>query len=1209
MALSYINNKEIKFGSAKPLNGVYTPGSPTREYEPLDSLGIYLNSGIPLSYGVENGRYMSMSDEFAATSQGNSYSFNQFFAAQMMLGFKLHDRFIACDTGHKIIGTEPLLHKAYLAEITEKTLDYFKIKIYEEKTRTFCIRMSFSEVPTSYVDLTNSFDENGLNLTQTDRQSFLSYYRFYPLTARDPSSRAEETLGVDYYLLPSVECLKELSGDILSKFNAFISSDGSTLTNLGNTAFAYAGDINYVPNYRGETSEAAVSAAESARVILGQVEEIHAGINQILPEMKENLELTKQYRDEAMSTEIGTVREDLNQLNNDLTNVNNKINNTLEVLVNGINIKNGKYVKEESNKFIVISVKAFDKVVAYRSNNQIYYTVLAKYNPTVGSNAEFASGYSGGFTNASLPTIYTPLEIEIPSDGNYVLFTTENSGAVLAPTSVHVNNLDMSKSILSLINDVQNRVDDVEEEFHNEISDINGKDYYDVAVGNTDNLSVVDDSASGFVKSVKKSRNSKRNYISKNIVAINHDDLRKSDYLGVRKIYNKYGFNANFNFILQPFTNVETKEEMIKNVKEMIADGNDIGLHAIMNTSFWWMNKMIDLSPYFTRTFAPSLEELKTVVQGNENVFGYTVTDNTVLSQIGFSNLPSQYANKKVSETTNADLINIYAHYTLIGNESLYTGLDLNDNVQSYTMLRWLEYWYNELIDNTLGYTPNSGLVNKYYSSFKVPEGASQTQADYYNYYPDAQHIISGKIVRFDDVTNPNYNNSEYKKVGYFTKGLFKGHSTCCNYEVRDRIINIAKAFFTHYFGSDNFTSFNRHGSTFIDCFWKSDGVPYDNRDRTILAGEIGKVFNTEKMKFETGQDVLLSNGIKMSMHQTPLVPIYEGQIGLYYGQRGIRYPYFNHCVAESGAISYLALLGETKSFDWVEHQYNEVMKFLPEKDVLKFVYENSGNQISAKDGSHMYIYKYVQQTIDAIRACKDTGKIPTFSWDTVTNDASTMIAIELICKYCYENDIDIVPVERARKIAMSTQAETKSNYFPNPSFNQSLVSYFGGESTISTAYIPDGWFLYDSNGVDTKGTFSVLKEGTSKVLNVSCSSGENIALATRIYGLKAGRYKLTFDAKDLEASSNIRLLKIRNKSKYRPIYDWVERFIPTSNYVSYEVWFDVAEPEIIYDSETAEHQYNKGYEENVCCVEFLIMNNANSASNISIKNPKLQLV
>ena len=255
MALSYINNKEIKFGSSKPLNGVYTPGSPTREYEPLDSLGIYLNSGIPLSYGVENGRYMSMSDEFAATSQGNSYSFNQLFAAQMMLGFKLHDRFIACDTEHKIIGTEPLLQKAYLAEITEKTLDYFKIKIYGDKTRVFCIRMSSSEVPTSYIDLTNSFDENGLNLTQTDRLSFLSYYRFYPLTVRALSTRVVETLGKGCYFLPSSESLGELSGDILSKFNAFISSGGSALTSLGDTAFAYMGDVVYAVNYGGKITE------------------------------------------------------------------------------------------------------------------------------------------------------------------------------------------------------------------------------------------------------------------------------------------------------------------------------------------------------------------------------------------------------------------------------------------------------------------------------------------------------------------------------------------------------------------------------------------------------------------------------------------------------------------------------------------------------------------------------------------------------------------------------------------------------------------------------------------------------------------------------------------------------------------------------------------------------------------------------------------
>ena len=255
MALSYISNKEIKFGSARPLNGVYTPGLPVREYEPLDSLGIYLNSGIPISYGIENGRYMSMSDEFVASYQGNSYSFNQFFAAQMMLGFKLHDRFIACDMGHKIIGTGHLIQKAYLAEIVEKTLDYFKIKIYENKIRTFCIRLTPSEIPTSYIDLTNSFDEDGLNLTQTDRLSFLTYYRFYPLVLRGFNKRDEETLGVDTYITPDKDSLDELSGDIISKFNLFISRDRAVLTGLGNTAFAYAGDVTYVLNYSTRSRE------------------------------------------------------------------------------------------------------------------------------------------------------------------------------------------------------------------------------------------------------------------------------------------------------------------------------------------------------------------------------------------------------------------------------------------------------------------------------------------------------------------------------------------------------------------------------------------------------------------------------------------------------------------------------------------------------------------------------------------------------------------------------------------------------------------------------------------------------------------------------------------------------------------------------------------------------------------------------------------
>ena len=390
MALSYINNKEIKFGSSKPLNGVYTPGSPTREYEPLDSLGIYLNSGIPLSYGVENGRYMSMSDEFAATSQGNSYSFNQLFAAQMMLGFKLHDRFIACDTEHKIIGTEPLLHKAYLAEITEKTLDYFKIKIYGDKTRTFCIRMSSSEVPTSYVDLTNSFDENGLNLTQTDRLSFLSYYRFYPLTVRALSTRVVETLGKGCYFLPSSESLGELSGDILSKFNAFISSDGNTLTSLGDTAFAYMGDVVYAVNYGGKITESLLDTKVNYTDSL-TYEEIMAST----PPVDLDLAVTKASALKTIATQI-----------------------------DGIVVKNIKVTEAKTIKLTRTKSSTFMGILLARASLAGHYSMY------------FLSGYAHGlnrYNSVLINTNNNPItSIDDNSVANTISITTENSTVKLS---------------------------------------------------------------------------------------------------------------------------------------------------------------------------------------------------------------------------------------------------------------------------------------------------------------------------------------------------------------------------------------------------------------------------------------------------------------------------------------------------------------------------------------------------------------------------------------------------------------------------------------------------------------------------------------------------------------------------------------------------------------------------------------------------------
>ena len=834
----------------------------------------------------------------------------------------------------------------------------------------------------------------------------------------------------------------------------------------------------------------------------------------------------------------------------------------------------------------MISVNASDMIVIEKgeSSEAILIAILKTSDIVVGNDVEYATGYANFVYQT---TSY--FKFIVPSDCVCVWISEVNGGTTYKPKSVSVNGINID-SIFDIVVENKKNISELKDKIEKE----HDTDMIEVATG------FVDDNSKCFIsyETVKK----KRGNLNRNIVAVNHDDLRRSDYIGTRKIYNKYGFTGNFNFILMPFENVDKKNEMISNVKQLIAEGHTIGLHGILNTSFWWMNKMADVRPNTYCTFLPTQDEITTDVGSGKNVFGYTLGTNKKLSELGFANPSTDYVASSMSTVDYRLAMYTYSVYVF---EQTYTGLDLNDTVQTWTGLQWLEYWYNNLIDSSLGFSKyGTSIFAKFQDDYDT--GPTTEQQAVNLMYPDAYHLNNGKIVFYDDTSNPNYNNSEYQKVGRFKKGLFKGHASCCNYEVRDRIIAIAKAFCKHYFGTDDFVTFNRHGSTFIDCFWKDDFIPYDESSKTALAGEVGKVYNTLKCDFETGQDVLLDNGIKMSMHYTPLQPVYEGQIGLYFGQRGNRSPFFNHCTRESGAINYLALLGTTKDFDWVTHSYDDVMKFLPKNDVLKFVYENAGKQIVANDGSTAYIYDYVRQTIDAIRACKDTGKIPAFSWDTVTDDMSTMMAIELICEYCRMHDIDIVSVEKARQIANSYQREYKANYFPNPKFNQSLIRCFGGSSENSLAYVPDGWFVYDGYSDRENISFSV---DSDNEFHINTSNGDNVSVATKIYGLPAGRYKFSFECKDTKEASSIRIIPKKNSLKYRDTMTFTSRVFPTASYTTYEWEFDIPDSVINIPSESANNQYMDGYEDNVSNVEILIMNFEDTDCDFYIKNPKIELI
>lgn len=769
------------------------------------------------------------------------------------------------------------------------------------------------------------------------------------------------------------------------------------------------------------------------------------------------------------------------------------------------------------------------------------------------------------------------------------------------------------------IDDLEDAVDDTNDKIDVFIGD---STTIDIAANGMFETATVNDAAKGYIgfKTVSKSQD--RDYRNKRIVAVNHDDLQPSDYLATRKIYNKYGFRASFNFILLPFADAAQQASMIANVKRLVADGHDLGLHAIMGASYWWMNPLWDLRPNFTTTYAPIKSELQTVVADGKNVFGYTVGAATKFENIGFANVPSSVSNVLVTEATEADYVTLMAEYVLHSATRTITGLDLDGNSQTWRALKWLEYWYNELIDNTLGYsTIGSGTLAQYVADYAVPSGTAESGTAYSAYIPDAAHLSTGKVVRFDDTTNPHYSDSNYQKVGYFTKGLFRGCMTGCNYEVIDRCIEVAKAFCKHYFGIDKFTNFGRHGVLYASCWWRdANSVPYDNRDKTILTGEVGRFYHSRTGKFTTEHEILLNNGIQMTNHSNPLNPIFESQVGLYYGQSGVRYPFFNHVNKGSGDIDYLAFFGTSSSAISETMDYNTFISYMGGRDDwLKFAYEKAGQTFTKPDGTgSMHMFNKIKQTLDHIKSCFDTGKIPVFSWDTIKLNAATMAAVELVCQYCYANNIEIVPMEYARRMATDNAREYRQNWFPNPKFTQSLLTMFGGSSIAHDAYMPDGWFTEYIIG-DAEYTVSdeTINGNTERALTITTSDGGILYLHSRVYGLPAGTYKFSAWMRRPYTNSKLNIFAKKNSDYLSQYYgDGTTKFTalatinPTDEWAKYEQTIIIPEPYQALPSDSVAGQYGKGYENNVSNLVFEFLINARSGGNeISIALPKLEKV
>lgn len=446
-------------------------------------------------------------------------------------------------------------------------------------------------------------------------------------------------------------------------------------------------------------------------------------------------------------------------------------------------VSGGKWQKNSYDSAVIVPVESGASV--YLNRNGIgYYSILKSLDHMTGTGqpVDFATGYSSYVTyNDSGATV------TVPEDGHYIWVYVTDNIRDYSPTTFLVDGLEVHYTLRgnlaqsnATIASLDGRVAALEDNTAGQVLEIADSNYDELTPFSGSNL-------------VYKTKAASKNNAgtNRNVVAVNHDDLQPSDYINIRKVYNKFGFHANFNFILNPFSSVANKNERVKNTKKIIAEGHSLGLHAIFQESFWWMNKMYDVRPDGTLTFAPTLSDLKTDVGDGRNAFGYLIDLSETLAHYGFVDLPSEYSSITLGNMTDEQYASVIEGYTLYNSNVTVTGLDLDDVSRTWTYLQWLEHWYNRLIDDTLGYSATGDRATRY-------------ATDYSGTYPSESDLLSGNL----------------SGAGHFTKGLFKGAVSSCNYEVRERCIQIARAFCLHYFGTDELQTYGRHGVRYVDLNW-----------------------------------------------------------------------------------------------------------------------------------------------------------------------------------------------------------------------------------------------------------------------------------------------------------------------------------------------------------------------------------------------------
>lgn len=716
----------------------------------------------------------------------------------------------------------------------------------------------------------------------------------------------------------------------------------------------------------------------------------------------------------------------------------------------------------------------------------------------------------------------------------------------------------------------------------NDIS-YNGK--IDVAIGNLlsygseqsekEAMPIMDDSDNEFVKFITIPKSVRKYNCKENIVALNHDDLPASDYIGTRKIYNKYGFYSHFCWIFSPYKTVSEFEKAAKNIRKLVADGHEVGLHAMIGASYWIVNIMNDIRPDGSSSFGFTHTEITTDIGDGKNILGVDLTAN--LSSI-YANLPTDLANVVINSATEQNVNDANSKYCHYSDDTTVTGIDLDGVTQTWTCLKWIEYYYNNLVDDSLGYSSEASDIKEKFTE------------DYTGIYPTVQQLLEGDL----------------SACGHFTKGLYKGCASTCNYEVMDRCIEAALAFARKFLGVSTFTDIHRHGVKYIKKMWNEDGIYYRNREKTVIDGGGGRFYHSRTKAWKSSRDVFAQYGIKAIVQDGIRTHIsVEGQTSLYYGQNGKTDDFGITSPKAYGYVGFPNICGVSGSGS-VNGDYDPLITFISGiDDLTKYCYENAGATSVTRNGVTMgMVYKTLKESIDTIVSSIGTGAIPKLCFDTIKTNPAIQLATDLILRFINKIGYRAVGFGEALEIAKSAKRNCDGNMFPNPNFNQTLLSVLG-DTTDESMKVPDGWKKGGQSGYTITVDNDIVGDVACRLLKINATSYQSIH--TSVYGLESGTYELSFYAASLNSVTDIYLFILNNGDM---IYgnesesEWHQQ-IDSTELTRFTYRFTIGNGRVNKISENPINHMCGGYEDNFCRLVIRVGINTNAEFNFAMPSIK----